>query len=177
MFVSSGAEFYEPEGPRDWRARFRLWRKWGVGPMAVVCGANPSVADADRLDPTMHRIITLLRDSHGGYVMVNALPIVDPSPAGADLWCRVMKRSHPEEYALVMRMNLEAIQAEAMAADTVIVAWGNLVAPGNPLIGALSGGGRPIMCWGHNLNRSPRHPLSRGRNRIVPGTPLVEWRP
>lgn len=176
MFIDQGATFYHPDGPRDWRARLLLWRRWSDGPMAVVCGANPSVADAERLDPTMRRIISLLRDDYGGYFMVNAEAIVDPAPASAELWRVMMRKSHPDEYNRIHCDNMWTIAQYARNSKTAIAAWGNLVDPKPQLIEALSPDGRPIMCWGTNLNGSPRHPLARGASRIPDGAKLTRWK-
>lgn len=161
------------------RFRWTLTRTWGDGPIALVCGANPSVADAERMDATMHRVVALLRPrGYGGFVMVNASPYVATDPRDHERWKDEAMRADYRGYRQVVNRNSIVLHEQARQAAVRIAAWGNLVKPVPfDLTTSLSGGGQfPIMCWGTTKDGAPLHPLARGKMRIPDGAPLVEWR-
>src|ERR1044072_841854 len=67
--------------------RWWLKRAWGAGDCVLWCMANPSTADAMSDDPTMQRVMDFsLRWGFGSCIVINALPIISPSPADAIAW-------------------------------------------------------------------------------------------
>ena len=158
--------------------RLRLDRWWGDGPRALVCGCNPSDAGADRNDPTIHRLNTLLRPRCTGYTMVNFGTYIGASPAEFWRWRETAWRDDPD-YAARRDANLMTIGVLAAMAPLRIVAWGNLV-PGVPdatkILLALS-----LNCvvdlhaFGITKDGKPKHPMARGHHRIADDADLVVW--
>ena len=71
--IEKGAEFSECG-----RHRYALWRTWGDGQKVLFCGLNPSIADANKDDPTMARCISFAKSwGYDGLIMVNAFSIVE----------------------------------------------------------------------------------------------------
>lgn len=162
----------------------RMWlsRRWDASKKsALVCMSNPSQAGGDKNDPTIHNLIALLDPlGYGQFVVVNPVPKVETSPAALNRWLKLVKFEARGGYQDLMAANLALIRERAAAADTAIVAWGNLQVETllGPVIAALSDDARrPLHCFGLTRGEAPKHPMARGKHRIVPGSPLVEWRP
>lgn len=117
--------------------------------IAVFCGANPSVANEQRSDPTCTREMNFTRAlGYRRYVKVNAFALVstDPKPM----------RAHPEP---VGPDNDDWIILAANLADIFIAAWGVLGkhrGRHHELMHMLP---RPIYCLGVTKDGLPRHPL------------------
>ncbi len=189
------------EGPY----RFTLTRQWGAGPTVLWCGLNPSLANAGRDDPTMLREIGFsYRWGYGGLIKVNIYPFISPDPNQMLAW---RKTWEPQDYydtgmrpwALdkspyaAWQHNMATIIA-AIGEDTVCVAaWGN-GAEGGDLTYFLENVTRRVVtsehdgfgivgvpidwhCLGTNRDGSPRHTLSRGRNRVPDDTKPILWNP
>lgn len=112
----------------DGRHRYDLCITWGPGPSACFVMLNPSVADAERDDPTMRKIQSFVRRWNqarpkaarfGGLAVVNLYSLVatDPRLLRADL----------EEAAGDPR-NVAHILGHATDAELVVAAWGALPA-------------------------------------------------
>ncbi|MGE7415850.1 DUF1643 domain-containing protein [Methylobacterium tarhaniae] len=159
--------------------RFRLDRWWSEEPRALVCMRNPSTAGADRNDPTICRLRALLygRPSIGGFTVVNADDRVASDPRDLEVW--LAEQDVPSLKAL-RQANLDRIRVLAAAAPVLIVAWGNLLAPGlhaDRVIAALSlDGAHPLHAFALTGDGAPIHPMARGRTRVPLGMPLIEWR-
>lgn len=160
--------------------RIRLDRWWSEEPRALVCGANPSQAGADRNDPTIHRLLALLRGRPGigGFTMTNAETFIATDPADLIRWRDAQTL---DELQRVQRSNLSRIRDLSVAAKVRIVAWGELVRPGlhtNRVLAALSLDGlHPLHAFGRTNAGAPKHPLARGHHRIPDDAPLIVWRP
>jgi hypothetical protein len=190
LFDLPAAHFRRPSEPivRDAMVkdgcRFWLKRAWGAGPLIAWVMCNPSNADATRDDPTMLRVMEFSASwGFGSCVVINIIPFISSSPDEALAWA---KRA---DYWMIdgdprtpewrqWQDNIEACSAMIAAAKTHIVAWGNhadryagawlqdIAENCNPDDCELP----PIewLCLGTNSNGSPRHPLSRGKNRVPP---------
>jgi hypothetical protein len=140
------------------RFRYLLWRQWEVGARVLFVMLNPSVADAERDDPTIRRCRGLARAWGFGAVEVAnlfALRATDPR----DL-ARARRRVGPR--------NDEILLDAVGRADAIIVAWG--------VHGALDGrdravarllDGRALRCLGRTRAGQPRHPLYVRRDVVT----------
>ncbi|WP_331326464.1 DUF1643 domain-containing protein [Methylobacterium fujisawaense] len=157
----------------------RLDRWWSDEPRALICGANPSKAGAEKHDPTVWRIVELLhgRPGIGGFTLVNVETYIATDPADLVRWC---DRQDLDVLQHVRRTNLARIRALSAEAAVRIVAWGALAAPGlhtNRIIAALSlDGTHALHAFELTGEGAPKHPLARGRHRIAGGQPLIVWR-
>lgn len=75
--MNKGAVFSD-----DNRFRYRLWRIWDASkPLVLFIGLNPSVADAERDDKTIARLIGYARQwDFGGFYVGNLFAFVTPKP-------------------------------------------------------------------------------------------------
>lgn len=160
--------------------RLRLDRWWGDGPRALVCMANPSEAGADRNDPTIHRLNTLLWTRCAGYTVVNWETYIASSPA--DLY-RYRDLAWRDDHAYPARRdaNIARIAACAKDAPLHIVAWGNLVPQVPQTTHVLMAMSLDITvdlhAFGLTKDGSPKHPMARGHHRIANDAELVVWQP
>lgn len=165
---------------REFRQQLERW--WQRrGRHALVCMANPSDADHQRNDPTIWRLIDLLKGlDHHQFTVVNDETYIASSPLDLRRWRAAAIENNPDGYQRMRRHNLERIRRISRYVDTRIIAWGNLVEPGpaaEEVITAMSLDGRhPLYAFGLTQGGAPKHPMARGKHRIVSGTPLVEWR-
>ena len=171
--LQGSAEFSD-----DGRFRHRLDRWWAEGARALVCMANPSKAGADENDPTIHALIALVRPlGYPGLTVVNASDYIATSPDDHRRWLVNLdlsaRRSHDDR----VRASVAALTSGAAVR---FVAWGNLVEPSLSIIrltDALSEDGKhDLMAFGMTRTGAPKHPLARGKERIVPGTPPIIWK-
>jgi hypothetical protein len=67
------------------RYRFKLTRVWDLTrPVICVIGVNPSIADAQKNDPTIRKVINFARRwGAGGFNMLNLNPHISTEPADA----------------------------------------------------------------------------------------------
>lgn len=168
------AKFSEEDPPRF---RWSLSRAWGSGAPALVCMCNPSDADGEINDPTIGRCNELFKAlGYGGYNAVNWSPHIATDPKELARWCW----NNPDEWAAIHDENLALIRSLSDAAAVRVVAWGNMITVGlkaSEVLAALSLDGRhPLYCFGTTKNGRPKHPMARGKHRIVTGAPLIEWR-
>jgi hypothetical protein len=159
--------------------RFRLDRLWREGPRALICACNPSMAGAEDNDPTIHQCMALVHAlGYAGFTMVNVEALVATDPGLMKRW---LDNAPLAARAKARAVNDEMIRELSPGAAVRIAAWGNLVREDRHLAAieaALSLDGRhPIMVFGFTKDGRPRHPMARGRQRIVPGSPLVAWKP
>lgn len=139
---------------QDRRYRYLLTREWDdTLPMLCWIGLNPSVADADKLDPTLRRVIGFAkRDGYGSVLVGNAFALVTPYP-------RVMRR---KGFGAVGPDNNRQLLAMAYRADRVVVGWGvggAYLGRGEAVDELLTQAGHSLWCWGHTKEWCPAHPL------------------
>jgi hypothetical protein len=146
--------------------RYRLWRRWGPGRVALFVMVNPSTADAAANDPTIRRCV--------GYAKTWGFD-------GIDVVNLCAYRSTKKKQLLAVAdpigpKNDEHIIAAALDARVarIVCAWGEDVVPGRAahvvsLLQRTQGalGAAPILCLGVNKDGQPKHPL-RLRKDLVP---------
>lgn len=179
MDIQASAVFSD-ETPPMYRHRLDRW--WSDAPRALICGANPSYAGADKNDPTIHSIIRLAREwaGCGGFTMVNEESVISTDPGGVPTWRAGMARIDPEGLAAIREANLALLRKLSAGAFIRIVAWGDLVTHSKnsmDVLAALSlDGDHPLYCLGRTKSGNPKHPLARGKSRIPDGTQPLLWR-
>jgi hypothetical protein len=150
--------------------RYTLTRRWGPAKNSSLLPwimLNPSTADALADDPTIRRVIAFSRRwGYGGIIVVNlfALRSADPKVL------RVTQRDPVGQH------NNTVIHNACAPGTTVIAAWG--------AGGTLHDRDKEIMTWldtrliatlGLTANRSPKHPLARGKAFVPYGAALLPY--
>ena len=167
----------------DGENRLTLSRDWGSGPRALVIGCNPSLANAERDDPTSRWWNRWFRaQGFGGYDAVNLYPFCTSHPVE----CRRIVGTAGQDAAYVHdaihRVNLPHLVAKAKAADRIFVCWGAIAWDRDfveQVVAKIQAGAAPspdLWCWGKTANGAPIHPLARGRRRLEPDQKAVVWR-
>lgn len=145
IFLKSDAVF-SPCG----KYRYVLRRIWDEQPPVVFIGLNPSVADAEKDDPTIRRCVGFARDwGYGGLVMLNLFALRSTNPD--ELYDVGIDPVGPENDDYIL----------TYAHDT-IAAWGthgSLLNRGEEVLWKLQLLGRKVLCLGKTAGGSPRHPL------------------
>jgi len=145
--MKKGALFSE-----DRTCRYSLSRTWDEeGPKALCIGLNPSTANGEDDDPTIRSLTRILTNANfGGFTMCNLFPVISPYPEKVSEWW-----SGQNEH---LKLNDDIILITSSTSRVIICCWGNfsvakirarqikLIAP-------------YAMCFGHNANGSPKHPL------------------
>jgi len=145
----------------DDSCRFLLWRNWSDRPhrRCTIIGLNPSTADANVDDPTIRRCIDFAKKwSCDGLLMVNVFATRSTDPLGI-----VVGRE--------AGVNSLYLRAACNSSTTLVAAWGANKAVGNHWR-ALGDHVDKLLCLGHNMNGSPKHPLY-----VAGTTPLVAYAP
>lgn len=157
--------------------RFTLRRAWGPGPSILWCGANPSLANAERDDPTMRREIGFsYRWGFGSLVKVNLLPFITPNPA------HLAARMRERRGRMLMHDNEQRLRDELDKVTVCVAAWGNLVPPDEVerILWAVrydTADPKPVewKCLGVTNSGAPKHTLARGKHRIPDDAKLIDW--
>jgi hypothetical protein len=142
------------------RYRYRLDRRWGVGPTMGFIMLNPSTADAEQNDPTIRRCIRFAqREGCGALLVVNVYPYRATDPE--ELWkLDYPTREGPRE------ADVEFDKA-VNAADVLVAAWGAGARGGEA--GIMLAYGARLLCLGETKHGHPRHPLYvRGDTPLTP---------
>ncbi len=133
------------------RHRYHLWRTWGEGPVVAFVMLNPSLADAERDDPTIRRCLGFAQAwGYGRLEVVNLFSWRAADPASLS---RCARPNGPDNDACVT--------TAATRADLVVAGWGDrgrLFDRDLEVKALLIGVCRP-MCLGVTRQGSPRHPL------------------
>lgn len=171
---------------QDKQLRFALERYWGKpdGRIALVIGCNPSTADGLKDDPTSRWWNAWFRNyGFNGYVAVNLYPFRTSSPAD----CKALAdwdNNGPDWHARdLIQSNLEYIVTLAKSLSQVFVCWGAIAWDQNWIdfvVEAIQEGPEPwpdLWCWGTTKNGAPKHPLARGKHRILVDQKPQIWRP
>ena len=156
--------------------RFTLRRAWGAGPCILWHGLNPSKADAEVDDPTIMREIGFsFRWGFGSLVKTNFYPFVTPDPKELRRWIK-----DGEGFNEAWQINALKVKDEIAKAQVRVAAWGAGVTyeAVQEFMGFLFWNVPeipPWKCLGTNADGSPRHTLSRGKNRVPNSAVLVDW--
>lgn len=130
--------------------RYTLERRWADGPMLLWVLLNPSIADAQRDDPTNRRGIAFSRQwGFGACVFVNLFAFRSPSPSE-------MKAA----WQPIGPENDSHILDQVEKADRIVVAWGIHGPHRNrdrDVLALLSE--QKLFCLGITQKGHPRHPL------------------
>ena len=152
--------------------RWKLERIWDQSkPILVVCMLNPSTADADINDPTVLRLIKFATLwGFGGIWVVNQYAYRSSSPA-------VLARLNDEEAegpANYIAWN-EALTYAAKNTGWILVAWGNGGQNRGRFNFWVEHHELEMRCLGVTQNGSPKHPLARGKHRILDNQMSLSW--
>ena len=144
----------------DCRFRYRLWRRWGTGPLCVWVMLNPSTADANKDDNTIRRCVGFARMwGFAGIEVVNLYPLVS-TDAKAMLRC-------PDRHG---PLGVAPIRSALRDHRNAVCAWGAHAEPGVATLVADCAereiGWENVSCLGLTKSGQPRHPL-----RIAYATP------
>ena len=100
-----------------WKWRYALGRRWEEGKSALFIMLNPSVADADKDDPTIRRCISFARGwGYGALEVVNLFAWRATDPKELRRW--------PKE-VIEGQENEKHVKEAAARADLIVCAWGD----------------------------------------------------
>ena len=147
MFPDQATADFSP--CRTWR--YSLTRTWDPNvPPLVWLMCNPSIADENKLDPTLRRVRGFsIREGAGGFVVLNLFALVSTDPKGL--------KTHNDP---IGDRNDEVI-ASLTKGKTVIAGWGRV---GGVFVHRVQSVRRlldgPLMCLGvTRKEKHPKHPL------------------
>jgi len=129
----------------DREERFSLSRIWDKKkPKLLYIMLNPSIADDKRDDPTIKRLIFFTKKfRYGGFYVANLFTQITPYPKELNM------------DNLSKKNNLKIINDLIKKSDSIVYAWGNLVSEPRELMEIIDS----PLCFGKNLNGTPKHPL------------------
>jgi hypothetical protein len=129
----------------DKKERFSLSRQWDESKRKVLyIMFNPSIADNEKDDPTIRRLINFtIKFNYGGFFVGNIFSLITPYPDQINTLNGSSKKNVRELKKLVNQV------------DKVVYAWGNLTEEPKFLKDSVFN----PECFGKNLNGSPKHPL------------------
>lgn len=140
----------------DRKYRYQLNIEWdSTRPKAMCIGLNPSTANEVDNDPTINRLIGILKNNgYGGFIMTNLFGLVSPYPE--DL------RVCPDP---IKETDKWMVDAHSKCQD-VIFCWGNFKQAEHrqKIIKCRY---PDALCFGINSNGSPKHPLYLKSNTQV----------
>lgn len=147
----------------DGNFRYYLTRRWGPGLFVTWIMLNPSLADAERDDQTLRKIMGFTRA--WGY---NALAVVNLYARRSTDPDALLTNPHP-----VGRHNDDWVEHFARSAALVVAAWGShAAAPRRAAQVTALVHGVPLHCLGTTKDGAPRHP-----SRLAYATTLSAWTP
>lgn len=167
--------------------RYLLEQRWRSGAPLLWVMLNPSIADAERDDPTIRRCRKWAsRWGYGGMLVVNIYPYRSPDPGRLAAW---LASESTVELGRVRARNLETIREASAEAGKVVCAWGD----GAPELDwvaaaqdALAEGGRRhamrgtlrwrrLYCLRLTASGNPTHPLARGKSTVPASAEPRAW--
>lgn len=163
--------------------RWSLERWWGEGNRHVVfVMCNPSTADHEKNDPTLSTCIHFAKFwGYDGLKVVNLFPFRSSLPADCKNWYLDWDMRGAWDVRDAMQANEQIVIETAKQADLVVAAWGCISFDDgiSELIAeAITSGLEPwpdIYCLGTTKDKSPKHPLARGKHRIPRDQQPVLW--
>ena len=129
----------------DKKHRYRLSRHWDLNkPQLLYIMLNPSIGNETIDDPTIRRLLSFTKKfDYGGFFVGNLFTYITPNPKTLDTSIGLTNK------------NLNVLTNLVSKADEVVYAWGNSIEEPNELKKLISN----PMCFGKNLNGTPKHPL------------------
>ena len=129
----------------DKKHRYKLSRHWDLNkPQILYIMLNPSIGNESIDDPTIKRLLSFTRKfDYGGFFVGNLFTYITPNPKTLDTSIGLTNK------------NLNVLTNLVSKADEVVYAWGNSIEEPNELKKLISN----PMCFGKNLNGTPKHPL------------------
>ena len=129
----------------DKKHRYRLSRHWDLNkPEILYIMLNPSIGNESIDDPTIRRLLSFTKKfDYGGFFVGNLFTYITPNPKTLDTSIGITNK------------NLNVLTNLVSKADEVVYAWGNSIEEPNELKKLISN----PMCFGKNLNGTPKHPL------------------
>ena len=129
----------------DRKERFSLSRIWDIKqPKLLYIMLNPSIADDKKDDPTIKRLIFFTKKyRYGGFYVANLFTQITPYPKELNM------------DNLSKKNNFKIINDLIKKSDSIVYAWGNLVSEPRELLEIIDS----PLCFGKNLNGTPKHPL------------------
>ena len=135
--------------------RYRLTRRWSDGPTIAFIGLNPSIANAEILDPTVTRCVRRAQAlGYGAITMLNLFAYVSTDRS-------VLARRAKAGLAIVGDKTDQVIRRETARADLILCCWG--------VTGALGGRSEQVLtkvlrdrrlhCLRTTRDGHPEHPL------------------
>jgi hypothetical protein len=168
----------------DKHCRFSLTRLWRcppecIGGSVLYLGHNPSTADTNANDPTIHRMMDFAdRWGYGRIAVGNLIPYRTSNPVGAHVWYSFAKAGL---LAPLLVENWEAIERMVEDTSKVVACWGAIARPIMDLQVDMrkffEKKGIPLYVFGLTQEGFPIHPCARGRNRIPGDVKLQIWSP
>lgn len=161
--VTSGA-LWGPPGNNSSRYRYRLWRVWEEGKRVLFIMLNPSTADAEKDDPTVHRCGSYARAwGFGSLEVVNLFALRSTDPKAL--------RTHDVPTG---EGNGFHIRQAAREAQLIVCAWGchgDFLGQGEFIRTFLQANGHKLHVFGLTKGGFPKHPLYLKAD-LMP----VEWK-
>ena len=129
----------------DKKHRYKLSRHWDLNkPQILYIMLNPSIGNESIDDPTIRRLLSFTKKfDYGGFFVGNLFTYITPNPKTLDTSIGLTNK------------NLNVLTNLVSKADEVVYAWGNSIEEPNKLKKFISN----QMCFGKNLNGTPKHPL------------------
>lgn len=149
--------------------RHRLWlrREWSAGPQFAFVGLNPSIADHERDDPTIRRLVAFAkREGCGSLVVVNLFSVIATLPAALKHITGEERGGGDENDGVIHAITHDTITR------IVVVGWGTHGATYPSRVErVLAILPRELQCFGITAaTRQPQHPLY-----LAKATPLIPF--
>lgn len=136
--------------------RYTLERIWNLGyPLLLVVMLNPSVADQEKNDPTITRVIKRAKASgFGGIIVCNLYAFRSPYPAKLEERWAIMAE-------IIGKGNDQAILESVQRCDAAFLAWGShkLAAKRDREIIEMLREEVPLLMLEKTKDGFPKHPL------------------
>ena len=129
----------------DKKHRYKLSRQWDLNkPQILYIMLKPSIGNESIDDPTIRRLLSFTKKfDYGGFFVGNLFTYITPNPKTLDTSIGLTNK------------NLNVLTNLVSKVDEVVYAWGNSIVEPNEFKKFIS---KP-MCFGKNLNGTPKHPL------------------
>lgn len=174
---------------RDGTLRMELRRWWVSSPQrwAAWLMLNPSVAAADRNDPTAQRVTHFTRSwGYDGWIGVNLYPFISSTPEAMWSWANWQSHGPAWDVRDDLLSNLQHIETVARNVQLRVVAFGAapvyhdeawleqcVEAFSQPT--DLKEADETLYCLGVNSLKQPLHPMARGKWRVPNEAQPIPW--